>query len=212
MVMMVPIAARGRAGQQAVTGVTVAGGVAQVAVASAAGYAAGQPVFASASAGAGLRLLGLVSGVVGNVVGVRVVGAAAVAVGEVIWWPAAWWRASGLPSVTDWGQGRDEGVERLETTGGVLFTRTRAARESVRLGLARTTVADWQGWRGFLAGQADGGLACFTAAWADKDTGGVRVAKVRVEAPDRELSARVPLHGLRSFEVALLVVEEGVYL
>lgn len=211
MALMTPIAARGGLGdRQIIWGVSSVGGVAALTLSSPGLFFVGDVVFVSPAGGAPVSALGRVLAVSGTTISVRTWGGW-LAVGGWVWRAAALWQAVSVPAGSDWGAGRDEGIERLDTTGGGYFTRSRNAREMVRVILGNVAVADWVGWRNFLVGQASGGMGCFTGVWADKDSGGIRLAKVRVETPERELAAKTVGYGRRAFELDWEIIEEGTF-
>ncbi len=151
--------------------------------------------------------------VAGSVVTARLVAQAARVNGDKLWTPEAVWQAGSIVAPAGWAAGVDPGIERLDTTGAVpLDTRMRDAREAVRLALDMVSVADWAAWMTFWTGTLDGGLKAFTLAWADKDQGRVRTAKVRLEDGTRERGATAKVCGWRDWELAVIVAGEGTYL
>jgi hypothetical protein len=208
---MTPIAAKGEVGKQAVWGATTLAGLTTFTLSDPAIFAPGDIVFGSATDGGIATAVGQVVTVgVGSIV-VRSWGTAVPGIGGRVWRAAYLWRALSVPAGSDWDAGSDQGIEKLDTTGGAVYTRSRNAREAVRVMLGNVAVSDWTGWKSFVVNRASGGMGCFTGVWADKDAGGIRLAKVRLEVPTNELGAVTVGHGRRKFELAWEILEEGVF-
>lgn len=210
--MMAPVLARGRSNERVISGFVIGGSSTAITVGSVSGLVVGMKVFVGEADLSLAEYVGWIVAIDGLVVTVRFVARRGRSAWAKLWTPSAVWQAVSVPSISSWEAEDDPGLERLETTGkAALLTQVRDAREVVRLGLG-TSVSDWAGFRSWLKANVGGGMGALTAAWADRDSGLVRTAKVRLEDAERGFRAGVPVAGWRTWEVGFAVLAEDVYL
>jgi hypothetical protein len=208
-----PVFAREKQYEKGVTGFTIGAVNTAVTLDGVSGLAAGRHGFVASSTGTLVEYLGRILTVNGLVVTCRLVAQRARNAGDRFWVAKYVWQAASVPSVAEYDREVDPGIATLETTGAVpLRTRVRDVGERVRLTLGSAAASDWAGYLDWLRDRADWGLGQFTAAWRDQDKGVVRTAVVALGATERGFQTRVPLAGLRTWEMELVVAGEDGYL